>query len=104
MATALHHLSDYDFDKVPDASNMCFGIVGLRRGVACFFASFLFGFLGSLIEGFLATLASLGDDGFALGDNIFIFVSVRFVALWRARLSFGNRRFNLSDSVLIADC
>ena len=27
MATALHHLSDYDFDKVPDASNMCFGIV-----------------------------------------------------------------------------
>ncbi|MBM6992171.1 MAG: 6,7-dimethyl-8-ribityllumazine synthase [Prevotella sp.] len=27
MATALHNLSDYDFDKVPDASNMCFGIV-----------------------------------------------------------------------------
>ncbi|MDD7145057.1 MAG: 6,7-dimethyl-8-ribityllumazine synthase [Hallella sp.] len=27
MATALHHLSDYDCDKVPDASNMCFGIV-----------------------------------------------------------------------------
>lgn len=27
MATALQHLSDYDFDKVPDASNMCFGIV-----------------------------------------------------------------------------
>ena len=27
MATALHHLSDYDPANVPDASNMCFGIV-----------------------------------------------------------------------------
>lgn len=27
MATALHNLSEYDFSKVPDASNMCFGIV-----------------------------------------------------------------------------
>ena len=27
MATALHHLSDYDVSSVPDASNMCFGIV-----------------------------------------------------------------------------
>ena len=27
MATALHHLSDYDPATVPDASNMCFGIV-----------------------------------------------------------------------------
>lgn len=27
MATALHHLSDYDIASVPDASNMCFGIV-----------------------------------------------------------------------------
>ncbi len=27
MATALHNLSSYDMDKVPDASNMCFGIV-----------------------------------------------------------------------------
>lgn len=27
MATTLHNLSDYDFSKVPDASNMCFGIV-----------------------------------------------------------------------------
>ena len=27
MATALHNLSSYDFSKVPDASNMCFGIV-----------------------------------------------------------------------------
>lgn len=27
MATALHNLSDYDTEKVPDASNMCFGIV-----------------------------------------------------------------------------
>lgn len=27
MATALHNLSDYDSANVPDASNMCFGIV-----------------------------------------------------------------------------
>lgn len=27
MATVLHNLSSYDFNKVPDASNMCFGIV-----------------------------------------------------------------------------
>lgn len=27
MATSLHNLSDYDETKVPDASNMCFGIV-----------------------------------------------------------------------------
>ena len=27
MATSLHNLSDYDPTKVPDASNMCFGIV-----------------------------------------------------------------------------
>ena len=27
MATALHHLSDEDIANVPDASNMCFGIV-----------------------------------------------------------------------------
>ena len=27
MATALHNLSEYDFSSIPDASNMCFGIV-----------------------------------------------------------------------------
>lgn len=27
MATELHNLSEYDASKVPDASNMCFGIV-----------------------------------------------------------------------------
>ena len=27
MATALHNLSAYDFNKIPDAANMCFGIV-----------------------------------------------------------------------------
>ena len=27
MATALHNLSSYDLSKIPDASNMCFGIV-----------------------------------------------------------------------------
>ena len=27
MATAYHNLSDYDSKSIPDASNMCFGIV-----------------------------------------------------------------------------
>ena len=27
MATALHNLSEYDLSKIPDASNMCIGIV-----------------------------------------------------------------------------
>ena len=27
MATKFHNLSDYDSNTVPDASNMCFGIV-----------------------------------------------------------------------------
>lgn len=27
MSTALHNLSDYNLDSVPDASNMCFGII-----------------------------------------------------------------------------
>ena len=27
MSTALHNLSEYDQSKVPDASNMCFGVV-----------------------------------------------------------------------------
>lgn len=30
MATELHHLFDYDTSNVPDASNMCFGIVASR--------------------------------------------------------------------------
>ena len=31
MATSLHNLSDYDPANVPDASNMCFGIVVVLR-------------------------------------------------------------------------
>ena len=27
MATSLHNLSQYDITTIPDASNMCFGIV-----------------------------------------------------------------------------
>ena len=33
MATALHNLSEYDLSKVPDASNMCFGIYGAHQMV-----------------------------------------------------------------------
>ena len=41
-------------DRLQTFLDMRFGVVGLRRGVACFFTGFLFGFLGSLVEGFLA--------------------------------------------------
>ena len=84
--------------------DMCFGVVGLRRSVACFFTGFFLGFFSSLVEGFLAAFAGLGDDSFALGDDVFVFVFVRLAALRRACFSFGNCRLNLSDSILVADC
>ena len=51
MATALHNLSDYDFDKVPDSSNMCFGI-----GVAEWNPERT----GALLEGAVKTLEKHG--------------------------------------------
>lgn len=47
MATALHNLSNYDFDSVPDASNMCFGIV---------VAEWNHDITGALLEGCVKTL------------------------------------------------
>ena len=83
---------------------MRFGVVGLRCGVASFFTGFLFGFLSSLVEGFLAALTGLGNDGFALGDNVFILGVVRLIIFRRACFSLGNCCLNLSDRVLVADC
>lgn len=51
MATALHNLSDYDFDKVPDASNMCFGIVVAEWNPEI---------TGALLEGAVKTLEKHG--------------------------------------------
>ena len=51
MATALHNLSDYDFDSVPDASNICFGIV---------VAEWNHDITGALLDGAVKTLEKHG--------------------------------------------
>ena len=59
MATANHNLSDYDFDQVPDASNMCFGIVVAEWNPEI---------TGALLEGTVSTLEKHG----ALPENIIV--------------------------------
>ena len=59
MATALHNLSDYDFNAVPDASNMIFGIVVAEWNPEI---------TGALLEGCVATLEKHG----ALTENIHV--------------------------------
>ena len=59
MATILHNLSDYDFDKVPDASNMCFGIVVAEWNEEI---------TGALLDGAVKTLEKNG----ALPENIHV--------------------------------
>ncbi len=59
MATALHNLSDYEFDKIPDASNMCFGIVVAEWNPEI---------TGALLKGAVSTLEKHG----ALPENIHV--------------------------------
>lgn len=59
MATALHHLSDYDSSSVPDASNMCFGIVVAEWNAEI---------TDALLEGTVKTLEKHG----ALPENIHV--------------------------------
>ena len=59
MATALHHLSDYDPAMVPDASNMCFGIV---------VAEWNPDITGALLSGAMASLKQHGT----LTENIHV--------------------------------
>lgn len=59
MATALHNLSDYDLTRVPDASNMCFGIVVSEWNPEI---------TGALLEGCVSTLKKHG----ALPENIHV--------------------------------
>lgn len=59
MATSLHPLSSYDASKVPDASNMCFGIVVSEWNPEI---------TGSLLDGCVATLEKHGT----LPENIHI--------------------------------
>lgn len=51
MATSLHNLSDYDPNNVPDASNMCFGIVVAEWNPEI---------TGALLEGAVSTLQKHG--------------------------------------------
>ena len=59
MATVLHHLSDYNPANVPDASNMCFGIVVSEWNSEI---------TGALLQGAVATLEKHGT----LPENIHI--------------------------------
>ena len=59
MATALHNLSDYDSTKIPDASNMCFGIVVSEWNKEI---------TGALLEGTVSTLEKHG----AMPENIHV--------------------------------
>lgn len=59
MATELHHLSDYNEDLVPDASNMCFGIVVAEWNPEI---------TNALLTGCVATLKKHG----ALPENIHV--------------------------------
>ena len=59
MATELHHLSDYDEQSVPDASNMCFGIVVAEWNPEV---------TGALLDGAVKTLEKHG----AIPENIHI--------------------------------
>ena len=59
MATALHNLSSYEFDKIPDASNMCFGIVVAEWNPEI---------TGALLDGCTSTLEKHG----ALPENIHV--------------------------------
>ena len=59
MATALHNLSEYDSAAVPDASNMCFGIV---------VAEWNREITSALLEGAVSTLEKHG----ALPENIHV--------------------------------
>lgn len=59
MATALHNLSEYDSVSIPDASNMCFGIVVAEWNPEI---------TGALLNGAVSTLEKHG----ALPENIHV--------------------------------
>lgn len=59
MSTTLHHLSEYDASKVPDASNMCIGIVVSEWNPEI---------TGALLDGAVSTLEKHG----ALPENIHV--------------------------------
>ena len=89
MATALHNLSDYDFNAVPDASNMIFGIVVAEWNPEI---------TGALLEGCVATLEKHG----ALPENIHVkTVPGSFELIYGARQMTLNDGY---DAVIILGC
>ncbi|MGI6221998.1 MAG: 6,7-dimethyl-8-ribityllumazine synthase [Prevotella sp.] len=89
MATALHHLSDYDATKVPDASNMCFGIVVAEWNKEI---------TSALLEGAVKTLEKHGT----LPENIHIkTVPGSFELIYGAQQLCKNDGF---DAVIILGC
>lgn len=89
MATSLHPLSSYDASKVPDASNMCFGIVVSEWNAEI---------TGALLNGCVATLEKHGT----LPENIHVkMVPGSF------ELTYGAHQMVLNggyDAVIILGC
>ena len=89
MATALHNLSDYNADQVPDASNMCFGIVVSEWNPEI---------TNALLEGAVSTLEKHG----ALPENIHVkTVPGSFELVYGARQMTRNYGY---DAVIILGC
>lgn len=89
MATTLHNLSDYDFSQVPDASNMCFGIVVSEWNPEI---------TGALIDGTVKTLEKHGT----IPENIHIkTVPGSFELVYGAQQMCKNDGF---DAVIILGC
>ncbi len=89
MATALHNLSDYDTQSVPDASNMCFGIVVAEWNKEI---------TGALLRGAVDTLEKHG----ALPENIHVkTVPGSFELVYGARQMSLNGNY---DAVIILGC
>lgn len=89
MATALHNLSDYDMDIVPDASNMCFGIVVSEWNGEI---------TGALLDGAVNTLKKHG----ALPENIHVkTVPGSFELVYGAHQLSRNDRY---DAIIVLGC
>ena len=89
MATYLRNLSEYDFSKVPDASNMCFGIVVAEWNPEI---------TGKLLEGCVSTLEKHGT----LPENIHVkTVPGSFELIYGAHQMCLNGGY---DAVIILGC
>jgi len=89
MATALHNLSDYDASSIPDASNMCFGIVVSEWNKEI---------TEALLDGAVSTLEKHG----ALPENIYVkTVPGSFELVYGAHQLSLNDRY---DAIIILGC